>query len=220
MSKASLRFEGRVAIVTGAGQGIGKEIALELARKGARVVVNDLGVSMSGKHNSPIKSADIVVDQIRSEGYEAMANYDSVEYGYRIVQDTIRAFGRIDIVINNAGILRDTSFQRMKEKDWDLVHKVHLKGSFMVSRAAWPYMRSQKYGKIINTASVAGIFGNFGQANYSAAKLGLHGLTNTLAKEGSAKNICVNTVAPMAATRMTKGEFFSFYFKGKLSLIN
>lgn len=205
---SELRFDGRVAIVTGAGRGIGKEVALELARRGARVLVNDFGVSLDGDTFNKDRLADQVVEEIVQNGGEAFANYDHVANGHAIVHNAIQIWGRVDIVVNNAGFLRDTAFHKMSEKDWDAIHKTHLKGSFMVTRAAWPYMRSQQYGRVINTASVAGIFGNFGQANYSSAKLGLHGFTNTLAREGEKKGIFVNTVAPLASTRMTESKFF------------
>lgn len=203
---SQLRFDGRVAIVTGAGRGIGRAVALELGRRGARVLVNDIGLSLDGQTFEKERTADAVVAEIVENGGEAFASYDSVLNGHSIVHQAIQIWGRVDIVINNAGFLRDNAFHKMSESDWDLVHKTHLKGSFMVTRAAWPYMRSQKFGRIINTASVAGIFGNFGQANYSSAKLGLHGLTNTLSREGQSKEIYVNTVAPLAATRMTEGK--------------
>lgn len=214
---SELRFDGRVAIVTGAGRGIGREVALELARRGARVLVNDIGLTLDGKTFIKEKLADQVVEEITQNGGEAFANYDHVANGHSIVHNAIQIWGRVDIIVNNAGFLRDTAFHKMEEEDWDSIHKTHLKGSFMVTRAAWPYMRSQKYGRVLNTASVAGIFGNFGQANYSSAKLGLHGFTNALAREGEKKGILVNTVAPLASTRMTESEFFFsldfFYIK-------
>eukprot|EP01087_Luapelamoeba_hula_P014045 TRINITY_DN4056_c0_g1_i1.p1 TRINITY_DN4056_c0_g1~~TRINITY_DN4056_c0_g1_i1.p1 ORF type:complete len:746 (-),score=133.46 TRINITY_DN4056_c0_g1_i1:84-2321(-) len=200
--KQELRFDNRVAIVTGAGGGLGKIYALLLASRGAKVVVNDLGTSHKGEGNSA-KAADLVVEEIKAAGGQAVANYDSVEHGDKIVKSAIDAFGRIDIVINNAGILRDVSFVKMKQEDWDLIYKVHLFGAYSVSKAAWNYMREQNYGRIIMTASAAGLFGNFGQTNYSAMKLALLGLANTLALEGASKNIKVNTIAPVAGTRMT-----------------
>lgn len=198
-----LRFDGRVAIVTGAGGGLGRSHALLLGSLGARVVVNDLGGSATGGGQSSA-AADKVVEEIRAMGGEAVANYDSVEYGERIVQTALDAFGTVDIVINNAGILRDVSFHKMTPDDWDLILKVHLTGSMSVSHAAWPIMRDKGYGRIIMTTSAAGIYGNFGQANYSAAKLGLMGLANTLAEEGRSKNVLVNTIAPIAASRLTE----------------
>ncbi|MBS1124120.1 MAG: Oxidoreductase, short chain dehydrogenase/reductase family [Deltaproteobacteria bacterium] len=198
-----LRFDGKVALVTGAGGGLGRSHALLLAARGAKVVVNDLGGSFTGDGKSS-SAADKVVAEIKEQGGEAVANYDSVEAGDKIVKTAIDAFGKIDIVINNAGILRDVSFQKMSEADWDLIYKVHLLGVFRVTQAAWTYMRDAGYGRIINTASAAGIYGNFGQANYSTAKLGVHGFTQTLALEGKKRNIVVNTIAPIAGSRMTE----------------
>lgn len=200
---AKLRYDGRVAIVTGAGGGLGRSHALLLGSLGARVVVNDLGGGATGGGQSSA-AADKVVEEIRALGGEAVANYDSVEHGDRIVQTALDAFGTVDIVINNAGILRDVSFNKMTQDDWDLILKVHLTGSMSVSHAAWPILREKGYGRIIMTTSAAGIYGNFGQANYSAAKLGLAGLANTLAEEGRSKNILVNTIAPIAASRLTE----------------
>jgi len=198
-----LRFDGKVAIVTGAGGGLGRSHALLLASRGAKVVVNDLGGSFKGEGKSS-SAADKVVDEIRSAGGEAVANYDSVENGDAIVKTAVDAFGRIDILINNAGILRDTSFQNMKQEDWDLIYRVHVFGSYKCTAAAWPIMREQGYGRVVMTASAAGIYGNFGQANYSMAKLGLHGLAQTLAIEGRKRGIMVNTIAPIAGSRMTE----------------
>lgn len=194
-----LRYDGKVAIITGAGGGLGREYALFFASRGAKILINDLGRNKAGEY-----TADLVAQEIVKAGGQAVANRDSVDQGDKIVNQAMAAFGRVDIVINNAGILRDVSFMKMKESDWDLVHKVHLKGSFAVARAAWPHMRKQGYGRIINTASPAGIYGNFGQVNYSAAKLGLHGFTRALHKEGEAKGIFSNTIAPLAATAMTE----------------
>jgi 3-hydroxyacyl-CoA dehydrogenase/3a,7a,12a-trihydroxy-5b-cholest-24-enoyl-CoA hydratase len=202
---SDLSFQDRVVLITGGGQGLGRAYALAFAKRGAKVMVNDLGISMDGSKHGPNRIADQVVEEIRKMGGTASANYDSVEIADKIVQETIKIFGRVDVLINNAGILRDKVFHKMKEKDFTTVYKVHLKGSFLMARCVWPYMREQNYGRIINTSSVAGIFGNFGQANYSAMKLGLVGLTNTLAREGEAKGIFVNTIAPLAATRMTEG---------------
>jgi NAD(P)-dependent dehydrogenase (short-subunit alcohol dehydrogenase family) len=144
---------------------------------------------MTSGEGGSSNTADVVVEEIKAAGGVAVANYDSVEFGDKIVKTAVDAFGKVDILINNAGILRDKSFQKMTETDWDLIMKVHLKGSFACAKAAWPIMREQKFGRIINTASGAGIYGNFGQANYSTAKLGLHGFTQTLAKEGEKRNI-------------------------------
>jgi 3-hydroxyacyl-CoA dehydrogenase/3a,7a,12a-trihydroxy-5b-cholest-24-enoyl-CoA hydratase len=199
----TLRFDGKVIIVTGAGAGIGRQYAHFFASRGAKVVVNDLGGSVKGQGASSA-AADQVVNEIKAKGGVAVANYDSVENGDKIVKTAMDAFGRVDVVINNAGILRDIAFQNMSEADWNIVLKVHLQGTFAVSRAAWNVMRNQNFGRIINTASGSGLYGNFGQANYSAAKLGIHGLTLTLAKEGEKRNIRVNTIAPVAATRMTE----------------
>jgi NAD(P)-dependent dehydrogenase (short-subunit alcohol dehydrogenase family)/acyl dehydratase/putative sterol carrier protein len=198
-----LRFDGRVAIVTGAGGGLGRSHALVLAARGAKVVVNDLGGSAHGSGQST-SAADKVVAEIRALGGEAVANYDSVENGEAIVKTALDAFGTVDIVINNAGILRDVSFNKMTQADWDLVLRVHLTGSMSVSHAAWPIMRDKGFGRIVMTTSAAGIYGNFGQANYSAAKLGILGLANTLAEEGRSKNVLVNTIAPLAASRLTE----------------
>jgi len=202
MSK-ELRFDDKVAIVTGAGNGLGRSHALLLASRGAKVIVNDLGGGIAGEGKSS-KAADVVVDEIKAAGGEAAANYDSVVDGEKIVQTAMDNFGRIDIVINNAGILRDSSFAKMSEADWDLIYQVHVKGAYKVTAAAWPYMREQKYGRIIMTASAAGIYGNFGQANYSMAKLGVTGFANTLAREGGGRNIFSNTIAPLAGSRLTE----------------
>jgi len=201
-----LRFDGRVVIVTGAGNGLGKSHALLFASRGAKVVVNDLG----GKHDGTGKgstAADAVVKEIKDAGGEAIANYDSVEDGAKIVQTAMDAFGKVDVVINNAGILRDTSFQKITADDWDLIYRVHVLGGFRVTHAAWNVtggMRDKGYGRVIFTASAAGIYGNFGQSNYAMAKLGLVGLSNTLAIEGKKKNIRVNAIAPIAGSRMTE----------------
>jgi 3-hydroxyacyl-CoA dehydrogenase/3a,7a,12a-trihydroxy-5b-cholest-24-enoyl-CoA hydratase len=202
MSK-ELRFDGRVAIVTGAGGGLGRAHALLLAGRGAKVIVNDLGGSHTGEGKSS-SAADKVVAEIKDKGGEAIANYDSVEDGDKIVKTAIDAFGKIDIIINNAGILRDVTFQKMTQADWDLVYRVHVLGAFRVTHAAWNHMRDAGYGRIVNTASASGIYGNFGQSNYAMAKLGLHGFTQTLALEGKRKNIIVNTIAPTAGSRMTE----------------
>lgn len=201
----SLRFDNRVAIVTGAGGGLGRAYALELAKRGASVVVNDLGGSVKGAaaSNDAPRVADLVVQEIVAAGGKAAANYDSVENGEAIVQTAIKAFGRVDIIINNAGILRDISFKRMTENDWDLIMKVHMKGAYAVTKAAWPYMMEQKYGRIVSTASAAGLYGNVGQVNYSAAKMGMIGFSQSLAKEGAKHKIFSNAIAPIAGTRMT-----------------
>ncbi|MGB1580721.1 MAG: SDR family oxidoreductase [Nevskiales bacterium] len=200
---AELRFDGKVAIVTGAGGGLGRQHALQLASRGARLVINDLGGSVHGEGASS-SAADAVVDEIKAAGGEAVANYDSVTDGDKIVQTAMDSFGSVDIVINNAGILRDVSFHKMTEADWDAVMAVHVKGAFSVTHAAWPVMRDKEYGRVVMTASAAGIYGNFGQTNYSCAKLGLHGFAQALAVEGRGKNIHVNSIAPVAASRMTE----------------
>lgn len=198
-----LRYDGQVVVVTGAGGGLGKVYALFFASRGASVVVNDLGGSFKGEGNSS-RAADVVVDEIRAAGGKAVANYDSVEFGDRIIDTAIKAFGRVDILLNNAGILRDVSFKNITDQDWDLINKVHVKGAYKCARAAWPHFRKQKYGRVINTASAAGLFGNFGQTNYSSAKLAMVGFTETLAKEGIKYNILANVIAPIAASRMTE----------------
>ncbi|OCK86022.1 NAD(P)-binding protein [Lepidopterella palustris CBS 459.81] len=200
---AELRFDGQTVVVTGAGGGLGRAYALFFGARGANVVVNDLGGSFKGEGKSS-KAADVVVDEIKSKGGKAVGNYDSVENGEAIIETAIKNFGRIDVLINNAGILRDVSFKNMKDQDWDLIMAVHVRGAYKCARAAWPHFRKQKYGRVISTASAAGLFGSFGQCNYSAAKLALVGFTETLAKEGLKYNILCNTIAPIAASRMTQ----------------
>lgn len=202
----TIGFDGRVAIVTGGGGGLGREHALLLARRGAQVVVNDLGgdVSGAGADGGP---AQRVAKEITDLGGKAVADMNSVateEGGTAIVKTAIDAFGRVDIVVNNAGILRDKSFQNMTAEFVEPVIDVHLKGAFFVTRPAWAHMREQRYGRIVNTSSGAGLFGNFGQANYGAAKMGLVGLTHVLALEGARYNITANAIAPVARTRMTE----------------
>jgi NAD(P)-dependent dehydrogenase (short-subunit alcohol dehydrogenase family) len=203
---ADLGFDGKVAIVTGAGGGLGRSHALELARRGALVVVNDLGGSVDGT-GSATTAAQVVVDEIKAAGGEAVANYDSVatpEGGANIVQTALDTFGGIHIIVNNAGILRDSSFKNMDKDKLEPVLDVHLKGAFYVTQPAWAHFREQNYGRIVNTSSAAGIFGNFGQTNYGAAKMGLVGLTRVLAVEGAKNNIKANVIAPVAKTRMTE----------------
>ncbi|EGX51630.1 hypothetical protein AOL_s00054g29 [Orbilia oligospora ATCC 24927] len=203
MAGKELRFDNKVVVVTGAGGGLGKAYALFFASRGASVVVNDLGGSFKGEGASS-KAADLVVEEIKAAGGKAVANYDSVENGERIIDTAVKAFGTVHILINNAGILRDISFKNMKDADWDLIIKVHVDGSYKCAKAAWPHFRKQKYGRIINTSSAAGLFGSFGQCNYSAAKLALVGFSETLAKEGAKYNIFCNAIAPVAASRMTQ----------------
>jgi len=203
---AQVELGGRVAVITGAGGGLGRSHALALAARGAKVVINDLGGSRDGS-GAGSEMADAVVAEIVAGGGEAVANYDSVatpEGGRAIVQSAIDAFGRVDIVINNAGILRDVSFQKLEPDALDLVLKVHLYGAFHVSQAAWPHLREQEYGRIVSTASGSGLYGNFGQSNYAAAKLGIVGLTRTLAIEGAKYGITANAIAPVASSRMTE----------------
>ena len=206
VTMSTLSFDGKVAVITGAGGGLGRQHALLLANRGALVVVNDLGGSVDGTGSSS-SAAQKVVDEIKAAGGEAVANYDSVatvEGGESIVKTAIDTFGRIDIVINNAGILRDKSFHNMTSDLVDPVIDVHLKGAFNVTRPAWLHMREQGYGRIVSTSSAAGIFGNFGQTNYGAAKMGLVGFTRVLAVEGAKYNIKANAIAPLALTRMTE----------------
>ncbi|HET8706729.1 MAG TPA: SDR family oxidoreductase [Pseudomonadales bacterium] len=200
---AEIRFDDRVVVVTGAGGGLGRAHALAFAQRGAKVVINDLGGTHTGEGASK-RAADAVVDEIVALGGEAVANYDSVTDGDKIIQTALDNFGRIDVLINNAGILRDKSFSKMTDDDWDLVYKVHVEGAYKCTKAAWQHMLNQEYGRIVFTASAAGIYGNFGQANYAMAKLGLHGMAQTLAIEGKKKNVIVNTIAPVAGSRMTE----------------
>ena len=202
---ADLGFDGKVAIVTGAGGGLGREHAKLLASRGALVVVNDLGGAVDGTGASATP-AEQVVAEIEAAGGVAVADAHSVgtsEGGEAIVQAAVDAFGRVDIVVNNAGILRDKAFHNMDDEMIDAVITVHLKGAFNVTRPAWRLMREQGYGRVVNTSSSAGILGNFGQANYGAAKMGLAGLTNVLAIEGERYNIKANAISPIAGTRMT-----------------
>jgi len=196
----------RVVVVTGAGGGLGREYALTLAREGASVVVNDLGGARDGT-GAGSAMADEVVKEIRDAGGRAVANYDSVaepEGAANIIKTAVDEFGKVDGVVSNAGILRDGTFHKMEFGSWDAVLKVHLYGGYNVIRAAWPHFRENGFGRVVVATSTSGLFGNFGQANYGAAKLGLVGLINTLAQEGAKYNIKANAVAPIAATRMTQ----------------
>lgn len=204
----SIRFDDKIAIVTGAGGGLGRAYALELAKRGAKVVVNDLGGSRDGAGHSD--AALKVVEEIEAAGGTAMSNGGSVteyEQMVEMVAKAKEAWGGVHIVINNAGVLRDKSFAKMEPSDFRFVVDVHLNGSANVTKAVWDIMRAQNYGRLLMTASSTGLYGNFGQANYGAAKLGLAGLTKTLAIEGAKNNIKVNTIAPTAGTRMTEDLF-------------
>jgi NAD(P)-dependent dehydrogenase (short-subunit alcohol dehydrogenase family) len=203
---SDLGFDGKTAIITGAGNGLGRSHALELARRRARVVVNDLGGTADGKGASTT-AAQQVVDEIVVAGGEAVPSFDSVttpEGGRAIVQTALDAFGRVDIIVNNAGILRDTTLKNLTPEHLDRVLDVHVRGAFNVTQPAWQRMREQGYGRIINTSSPAGLFGNFGQTNYSTAKMGLVGFTRALAIEGKKDGIKANAIAPIARTRMTE----------------
>ncbi len=203
---ADLGYDGKVAIITGAGGGLGRQHALLLAKRGALVVVNALGGNIDGP-GGDASAAQKVVDEIKAAGGEAVADHNSVatpEGGAAIVKTAVDTFGRVDIVVNNAGILRDKSFHNMSPDLMNPVFDVHLKGAFHVTQPAWVLMREQGYGRIISTSSAAGIFGNFGQTNYGAAKLGLVGFTRVLAVEGAKYNIKANAIAPLALTRMTE----------------
>ena len=203
---AGLRFDGRVAVITGAGGGLGRTSALEIAKRGGTIVANDLGGKADGSGASS-SMADETVKQINEAGGKAVANYDSVstpEGGEAIIKAALDNFGRVDVVINNAGILRDKTFAKLAPEDLDVVLDVHLKGAFYVSQPAFRVMKEQNYGRLLFTASGAGVFGNFGQSNYGAAKMGLVGLSNVLAQEGAKNNIKSNVIAPIAKTRLTE----------------
>ncbi len=206
MPKDEIRFDGRVAIVTGAGGGLGRIYAIDLAKRGAKVVVNDFGGTRDGSGGAK-GPADKVVDEIKALGGEAIANYDNVstvEGGEAIVKTALDAFGKVDILINNAGILRDKSFLKMEPENWQAVLSVHLVGAYNVTRPAFKVMRENGYGRIVMTTSAAGLYGNFGQTNYSAAKMGLIGFMNTLKLEGAKYDVKVNAIAPIAASRLTE----------------
>jgi len=203
----TFRFDNRVALVTGAGVGLGRSHALLLASRGAKVVVNDPGVTTDGKGGSSAV-ANQVVEEIKAAGGQAIANYDSVadrDGANRMIKAAIDGFGKIDIVINNAGILRDKSFAKMELDDFDTVLKVHLLGSVYVTKAAWQHMIDQKYGRIVLTTSGSGLAGNYGQSNYGSAKAGMIGFMNNLMMEGAKYNIKINCISPVAGTRMTEG---------------
>ena len=206
---SGINFENKTVVVTGAGNGLGKAYALEFANRGANVVVNDIGGSVTGdgSENTP---ADVVVEEINSSGGSAVANYDSVatkQGGESIIESALSNFGSVDAVVNNAGILRDKSFAKMEEDDLNAIIDVHLKGTFFVCQPAFIQMKEQGYGRFVNVSSPSGLFGNFGQLNYGAAKMGIVGLTNVLAIEGAKYNIKANVIAPNAATRMTETLF-------------
>ena len=204
---ADIRFDGKVAIVTGAGGGLGKQHALELARRGAKVVVNDLGGSVDGTGGNSA-AAEAVVAEIKAAGGDAIANGASVadEAGVKhLVDQTMAEWGRIDVLICNAGILRDKSFSKMEQADFDAVMQVHVWGTFRPIKAVWDIMKAQNYGRIVVTTSSSGMYGNFGQANYGAAKMAVLGLMNTLKIEGQKNMIHINAISPVAATRMTEG---------------
>ena len=206
---SGINFENKTVVVTGAGNGLGKAYALEFANRGANVVVNDIGGSVTGdgSENAP---ADVVVEEINSSGGSAVANYDSVatkQGGESIIESALSNFGSVDAVVNNAGILRDKSFAKMEEDDLNAIIDVHLKGTFFVCQPAFIQMKEQGYGRFVNVSSPSGLFGNFGQLNYGAAKMGIVGLTNVLAIEGAKYNIKANVIAPNAATRMTETLF-------------
>ena len=206
---SGINFENKTVVVTGAGNGLGKAYAFEFANRGANVVVNDIGGSVTGdgSENAP---ADVVVEEINSSGGSAVANYDSVatkQGGESIIESALSNFGSVDAVVNNAGILRDKSFAKMEEDDLNAIIDVHLKGTFFVCQPAFIQMKEQGYGRFVNVSSPSGLFGNFGQLNYGAAKMGIVVLTNVLAIEGAKYNIKANVIAPNAATRMTEELF-------------
>lgn len=203
---SEVRFDGRVAVITGAGGGLGRSYALYLAERGAKIVVNDLGGTTDGQGKDG-RAADAVVAEIKALGAEAVANYDSVSTargGEHIIQTAMDAFGTVDIVINNAGILRDSSMVKMTPENFDILIDVHLKGAFYVTQPAFKVMKERGYGRVVYTASAAGVFGNFGQANYAAAKMGLVGLSSVTAIEGGKYNIKSNVITPIARTRLTE----------------
>lgn len=202
---AEIRFDNKVAVITGAGGGLGKAYALLLAARGAKVVVNDLGGTFDGS-GSDATPAQQVVDEIKAAGGDAVANYDSVaewESAQKIINTAVENYGRLDILINNAGILRDKSILKMEMDDYRKIMSVHLDGTFFCTKAAFAIMKEQAYGRIVSTASAAGLYGNFGQTNYGAAKMGIAGMMNCVAQEGARYNIKSNTIVPTAGTRLT-----------------
>jgi len=201
---SEIRLDGKVAVITGAGRGLGRAHALLFGRRGAKVVVNDLGGGWKGEQDGSTQPADEVVAEIKAAGGEAATNYDSVLDGDKIIQQALDTYGRIDIVVNNAGILRDVSFHKMSDEDWNLIYDVHVRGVYEVTKAAWPHLRDQQYGRVIMTTSAAGLYGNFGQTNYSMAKMAVVGMGQTLAHEGRKRNVLVNMIAPIAGSRMTE----------------
>jgi NAD(P)-dependent dehydrogenase (short-subunit alcohol dehydrogenase family) len=206
----TIDFSDRVAVITGAGAGLGRDYAIELARRGAKVVVNDLGSAPDGSGNGSGAAADQVVSEIKASGGKAVPNYDNVateEGGENIIRTAIDTYGKVDILINNAGILRDKTFGKMLPENWDAVINVHLRGTYCVTRPAFANMKQNGYGRIIMTASASGVLGNFGQANYAAAKMGIVGLANVLKLEGVKYNIGVNVLLPSAGTRLTEDVF-------------
>ncbi|KAI6242605.1 Peroxisomal multifunctional enzyme type 2 [Aphelenchoides fujianensis] len=202
---AAMKFGGQVAVITGAGGGLGRAYALELAQRGAAVVVNDWGGDKRGAAPAAdSRAADVVVDEIRALGGRAAPDYESVLDGERIVRTALDEFGRIDILINNAGIIRDVTFGKMTHDDWKSVLKVHLQGAFECTKAAWPHMQRQQYGRVLFTSSNAGVYGNFGQCNYASAKSALHGFSHSLALEGRKHGIQANVLVPSASTRISQ----------------
>ncbi len=199
----TLRFDERVVVITGAGNGLGRSHALAFGARGARVVVNDIG-GLDGP-DPATAAAEQVAAEIRAAGGDALANVDPVQEGGRIIEQALDVYGRVDAVINNAGVLRDAAFHKMTDDQWQAIYEIHLLGTYRTTRAAWNHMRAARYGRIVFTSSAAGLYGNFGQANYAAAKLGIVGLGKTLAIEGASRNIVVNTIAPVAASRLTAG---------------